>query len=516
MTDKNDTDKLASDVAPTKKGRAPLTALEDRSVVFISHANPENNAITAWLGSRLSAAGYEIWTDLTRLLGGEEMWLDIDDALRFHARKVIVLLSRAAVDPSKEGVRAEIDRAAAYRKQLDDRRFVIPVKIDDVPYDDLPPTIGNRTVIDASENPAAALTTILKILGEDSVPRSDTPSRTELLRWQQAFAPENHEPESADDSLVTNWYPAIGLPTNIHFYEIGRPLKNAVKEPATIASAHPLPMIAHWRRLVSFADWDEVQEPIVDTTPVKLDHSMPIEKFLSGGDDKISFEKGVPGKYLSSLIRQAWDRFAEDAGLSSFMLSEKTAAWYVPKGAVEGDKTTFQRVSGVKGWRKLYGVYGARERDWHFGATGKLMLGETFRLKLTPHIVYTDPDGEKPATASYRRAHCKLWFNAKWRDLLYAYVALLADDENTLALPLGRNAIATFNATPLDVSLPVRPAQAVEKETSVSEVDDGDAADIDLTDLADDPTFASLIEDEEDEDESDTEHSSLENEDDES
>src|ERR1700716_3367931 len=34
-------------------GRAAITPLADRKVVFISHANPEDNAITAWYGARL-------------------------------------------------------------------------------------------------------------------------------------------------------------------------------------------------------------------------------------------------------------------------------------------------------------------------------------------------------------------------------------------------------------------------------------------------------------------------------
>jgi TIR domain len=120
--------------------RRPISSLDQRTVVFISHANPQNNAEAAWYGARLSVAGYQVWIDLTRLLGGEEMWRDIDDALRHNVRKFVVLLSRGVTVELKEGVRAEIDRAQAIRKHLGDRRFIIPVRIDDVPYDDLPPT----------------------------------------------------------------------------------------------------------------------------------------------------------------------------------------------------------------------------------------------------------------------------------------------------------------------------------------------------------------------------------------
>ena len=34
---------------------APLTPLSERKVVFISHANPEDNAITPWYGAKLVA-----------------------------------------------------------------------------------------------------------------------------------------------------------------------------------------------------------------------------------------------------------------------------------------------------------------------------------------------------------------------------------------------------------------------------------------------------------------------------
>ena len=478
--------------------RAPLTPLAERRVVFISHANPEDNAITAWLGARLAAAGYEVWTDLTRLLGGEEMWLDIDDALRFHARKVVVVLSQATISPSKEGVRVELDRAAFLRRKLNDRRFIIPIRIDDTPYEDFPPTISNRTVIDASKNPAAALRTILQILAEDGVPRSPTPSRDALLRWQQAISPQHDLPEEAEDRLIANWYPVVSLPKTINFFEISRPLKNAVTEPASIASVHPLPMIAHWRRLVSFGDLDEAQAPIADTTPLKLDHTMTLDEFLHGGDDEIQLEWGVPGNYFSSLIRQAWDGFAADAGLLSFMLSERTAAWYAPKGAAPGDKVTFDRVSGVGSWRMVSGLYGVRNRNWHFGATGKLMLGDPLRLKLTPHVIYTDAEGKEKPTAIYRRAHCKLWFNAKWRDLLYAYVRLLAGDQDRLVLPLSRSTAAIFSATPLSVSLPVRPPNLLERSVAANPEVEGDAEDMDVSSIVDDPAFSDLVDSEDD------------------
>ena len=164
------------------------------------------------------------------------MWRDIDDALRFHVRKVVALLSRASV--GKEGVRAELDRAASYRKKLEDRRFIIPVIIDDIPFDELPVTIGNRKTINGSGAHAAALAAIIKILEEDGTARSAAPPSNSLLQWQRVFGPSDRTVEKREDSLVSNWFPVRTLPTVINFYEIDRALENPIAEPARIAKEH--------------------------------------------------------------------------------------------------------------------------------------------------------------------------------------------------------------------------------------------------------------------------------------
>jgi len=67
---------------------------EGRHAVFISHGNPQDNDFTIWLGTRLAILGYEVWSDLTRLIGGEETWQNIDQAIRHQAALVILVLAR--------------------------------------------------------------------------------------------------------------------------------------------------------------------------------------------------------------------------------------------------------------------------------------------------------------------------------------------------------------------------------------------------------------------------------------
>lgn len=85
-----------------------------RELVFINHANPEDNVFTLWLASRLTDAGYLVWSDLTKLFGAELFWEDIEDAIRNHSTKVIVVLSRTA--QQKAGVLDEVAVAVSVER----------------------------------------------------------------------------------------------------------------------------------------------------------------------------------------------------------------------------------------------------------------------------------------------------------------------------------------------------------------------------------------------------------------
>ena len=60
-----------------------------REALFISHANPEDNAFTLWLGAKLSALGYEVFADVLRLRGGDDWERILQEAIRAKAEKDI-------------------------------------------------------------------------------------------------------------------------------------------------------------------------------------------------------------------------------------------------------------------------------------------------------------------------------------------------------------------------------------------------------------------------------------------
>ena len=146
--------------------------MEERRTVFISHANPEDNEFTSWLGSRLASAGYEVWADLLGLVGGEMISPVIDDVIRDDTAMVIVVLSQAS--HRKQGVLNEVALASAVGRGLGNPQFVLPVVVDGLPRTQFPGELVGRLSIDDFERDwADGLRAVLVALEELGTPRRD-------------------------------------------------------------------------------------------------------------------------------------------------------------------------------------------------------------------------------------------------------------------------------------------------------------------------------------------------------
>ena len=188
-----------------------------RDVVFISHANPEDNEFARWLGASLSTLGYRVWSDVTRLIGGEEFWDDIEEAIRKKSAKVVVCLSR--ISQTKKGVLDEINCAVGTERSQGLDNFVIPIRLDDLPFSDVRANIGRKNIIDFSENWAAGLRELLKVFARDTVPRpvEDGPSAVTLLAQTQRRS--HSRLERQQEPMFANWFALQGLPEVIRFFE---------------------------------------------------------------------------------------------------------------------------------------------------------------------------------------------------------------------------------------------------------------------------------------------------------
>jgi TolB-like protein/Tfp pilus assembly protein PilF len=136
----------------------------DRDTIFISHATPDDNEFVRWLADALTSRGYTVWADLLYLKGGTPFWTAIEETLRHRAIKVVFIVSRRSVDPSRSGVRNELSVADGLRVTLGDPGFIVPVRIDDTPFDALPIQIHQLNTLDFSKDRVARLPDLLDTL----------------------------------------------------------------------------------------------------------------------------------------------------------------------------------------------------------------------------------------------------------------------------------------------------------------------------------------------------------------
>jgi hypothetical protein len=190
-----------------------------RQTVFISHANPEDNAFTLWLGAKLTALGYEVFADVLRLRGGDDWERVLEAAIREKATKVLLAATPHGVQ--KQGVRNEITIATQTAKKIGDKQFIVPLRL--APFD-APLQIAQAQYIDFSQGWAHGLGELLALLEELRIPRAGGTGHAGL--WQGVQLKDARVVAATSERLVSNWLTVESLPARIFFYDFSLIVKS--------------------------------------------------------------------------------------------------------------------------------------------------------------------------------------------------------------------------------------------------------------------------------------------------
>jgi hypothetical protein len=184
----------------------------NREALFISHANPEANAFARWLGAKLAAMGYEVWADVMRLHGGSDWSRELEEALRKRTIKMLLVCTPAGLD--KQGVRNEIEIGAQLSREINDREFIIPLRL--APYE-APFRIVQAQYVDFSHSWATGLAELVDLLvNVHRVPRR--PGRP-MEDWLTAQSLGATRLVQRPERLTSNWLIFRRLPRVLHYCE---------------------------------------------------------------------------------------------------------------------------------------------------------------------------------------------------------------------------------------------------------------------------------------------------------
>ncbi|MBA2591789.1 MAG: toll/interleukin-1 receptor domain-containing protein [Pseudomonadota bacterium] len=458
-------------------------AVTQQNLIFLNHANPEDNDFTLWLGARLASVGYSVWSDVTKLIGGEIFWDNIEVAIRQHSAKVVSIFSRAGAQ--KNGFKNELSLALAVEKKQSLTDFVIPLRLDALDFSDFPPEIIRRNAIDFSSAWQDGLGRLLKKLELDGAPRSEGLDADALSNWSKALLKIDADIVSKEEPAISNWLEVVRPPPAIVVSRI------STGASAITPELLPWPVEFKGEFVYSFARLERRNAGRFEQF-----NELDLQYFLSGGSGvELSIGRQDAHNIVVSLLRQAWDRFARSRGLQKKEFTSGRAGYFVTLGQQGTSRTSFVGPTGVAGSRALIGYSQKRAVNWHYAPELLPMVGKTNRFSIKPHVLFSE-DGDTPITDvarahRLRRGFCKNWWQDRWRDLMLAYLAYLSGRKESIEVPLSDSFTLLLSAKP---TIYISPVTAVAPGIEQEREDDDQLADEAADDLDDDEEDDDLLE----------------------
>lgn len=426
---------------------------QQRDTVLLSHANPEDNEFTLWLALQLANEGFRVWCDLTKLLGGEVFWDNIEEVIKTRAVKLLYVLSRTS--NAKDGPLKELHFAQIVAKREKLKDFVIPLHIDDLLHSDVTIEITRINTVPFEQSWGVGLAKLLEKLEKDRVPKDPKFNRTAVNDWWRTQFSAQQGLRQEPEAYLSNWFPITDLPSHVYFHSLSRKSIGKLE----VLPMLPYPAVQDGMFLITFAeasDFDGKLGPEMYITKA----SEPIE--VAGRLAETDF-----GKHLFQLLRLAWEQMLAERKLPIYELANKAKCFYFPKDRVPNDKVFFTGVDGDRTYRAMVG-FSTRtnpttgvsvKRYWHFAVQARPLVHPTLAYIFKSHVLFTS-DGttlweSKKRLAAARRSQCKAWWNDEWRDRTLAAATYLCDGADRITMKLGSTARLSIPPSPLLFCSPV-------------------------------------------------------------
>lgn len=188
-----------------------------RNILFLSHATHEDNYFASWLASKLILLGYQVWLDIDDIKTGDSFNTKIEPIIRNKAGKFLAITSKTYSLKSKDqnsGVTKELNCADTIR---DIENFILPLKLDDINYNDFSYHYLGRDSINFSENWQPGLIALVDQLESINFPKIEN-KENPIYNWFNVIR-NNTGLVNREENYHSNWF-EMTLPENIFIYRL--------------------------------------------------------------------------------------------------------------------------------------------------------------------------------------------------------------------------------------------------------------------------------------------------------
>jgi hypothetical protein len=401
----------------------PISA---RDTILITHANPEDNRFARWLAARLTIAGYKTWVDVRSLRGGDDFWDRIEHVLRHEAVKQIVIVSEHI---GKQGVKKELALGDAMRRKLGDEAFMIPLRIADVDYGELPTEILRQNAHDAFPNWAACLEPLFETLDTGGVPKVAGPDTALLSTIIAAQEDGRKLVRDVPETLYSNWF-HLGARPDVWAMDA----KGTTAQLEVWSEFTRVPHVLHNGGVIAFCGPVAIAGLDDASPPLKARASLPFNSVVDGTYTHIFGERSNARRIMVNLMRQHWDLAMHRRGLLPVNFASGAKGWFFPDGLIS-KSVKIALPDGHKVDRVLSGKF--KERRWHLCLVAQPKLWPDALYRVHANVAVTTDGKTLLPGEQLQRIRVRLtrsWFNDKWRDMLLAAMGWLAEGADTLDL----------------------------------------------------------------------------------
>ena len=447
--------------------------LPSRKLLFISHANPADNNFTIWLGSRLSAMGFEVWADLQDLKYGSKHWRIIEDKIRNEAIKVLVVTSFSS--RNAEGVENEIYIAKGIEKELNLSDFIIQLKIDNLPYSQLPPALNNRLAISFKNNWRDGLTKLVKQFDEENVPRKEEASSA-VNMFSEVLKDKSDKIVDIEEPSFLSWLP-VNYPDKIEVYTFPGSSKTMSDSMVSLG----IPAFSFSNTMITFA----LPETVSYSTKVPTDNLQYAQSTTENWINELSLsefaiQRSDRRRAFNGLLNISWELMLQKRGLIEYQLSNEAAYFFPTENGLKIKQQYSDPMGRLTGPVTLVGKSAKYSALWHAAISAKSFLYPIPAYSVRLHVAFTD-DGLKSVASGekafrMRRSFCKNFWNDRWRRLLFAFFSKLSDEQDQIIVETGGDESILVDypislATPYSIEsdLAINSIENVEEEIEIND-----------------------------------------------
>jgi hypothetical protein len=183
-----------------------------------------------------------------------------------------------------------------------------------------------------------------------------------------------------------------------------------------------------------------------------------LNDFLESGWPDLNIEVFETRRQFSDLSNQAFDNFLRSRGLTEYEGSGRRLTWW---GNIRTVPLTQIRygLDRQRGRRQIIGVSAKRNVHWHYGINVQVRTAPVRHARLSARIIFTENGLDAIADVKrmhrLRRSFAKSWRNARWRDMMLAFLWWVAGGLSEISLPVSEGEQIVLALPPASFSCPV-------------------------------------------------------------